>query len=82
MHHELKNEFASIQSRRWFLGNCGVGMAGLALNSLFAREELRNAPANHSPRACRTSPRKRNASSTYSKPAPPVTSIFSITNKN
>ncbi len=46
MHHELKNEFASIQSRRWFLGNCGVGMAGLALNSLFAREELRNAPAN------------------------------------
>ena len=46
MHHELKNEFASIQSRRWFLRNCGVGMAGLALNSLFAREELRNAPAN------------------------------------
>ena len=46
MHHELKNEFASIQSRRWFLRNCGVGMAGLALNSLLAREELRNAPAN------------------------------------
>ena len=46
MHHELKNESASIQSRRWFLGNCGVGMAGLALNSLLAREALSNAPAN------------------------------------
>ena len=46
MHHELKNEFASIQSRRWFLGNCGVGMAGLALNSLFAREALSNTPGN------------------------------------
>ena len=46
MHHELKNEFASIQSRRWFLRNCGVGMAGLALNSLLARERPLNAPAN------------------------------------
>ena len=46
MHHELKNEFASIQSRRWFLGNCGVGMAGLAVNSLLAREKPSNAPAN------------------------------------
>jgi hypothetical protein len=46
MNHELKNESASIQSRRWFLGNCGVGMAGLALNSLLAREGLGNTPAN------------------------------------
>ena len=46
MHHELKNELASIQSRRWFLGNCGVGMAGLALNSLLAGEKPINAPAN------------------------------------
>ena len=46
MNHELKNELASIQSRRWFLRNCGVGMAGLALNSLLAREGLSNAPAN------------------------------------
>ena len=46
MDHELKNEAASILSRRWFLGNCGVGMAGLALNSLLAGEKPINAPAN------------------------------------
>lgn len=38
MIHELQNESAKLQSRRWFLRNCGVGMAGLALNSLLARE--------------------------------------------
>ena len=46
MEHELKNESASIQSRRWFLRNCGVGMAGLALNALLAREKPSNVPAN------------------------------------
>ena len=46
MDHELKNESASIQSRRWFLRNCGVGMAGLALNSMLARDNAASSPAN------------------------------------
>ena len=46
MYHQLQNEYGSIQSRRWFLRNCGVGMAGLAVNSLLADEKPSNAPAN------------------------------------
>jgi hypothetical protein len=43
-------------ARRWFLRDCGVGLAGLALNSVLPREvsgaataEIRNRPAPHFP---------------------------------
>ena len=29
---------ASLIKRRWFLRDCGVGLAGIALNSLLSRE--------------------------------------------
>ena len=38
MKKEIQNEIAKLQTRRWFLQRCGVGMAGLALNSLFMRD--------------------------------------------
>ncbi|QXD22576.1 DUF1501 domain-containing protein [Opitutia bacterium ISCC 51] len=38
MEKEIQKEFATFQTRRWFLKNCGVGMAGLALNSMLARD--------------------------------------------
>ena len=38
MKNEIRQESATIQTRRWFLRNCGVGMAGLALNSLMVRD--------------------------------------------
>ncbi|MCZ6675593.1 MAG: DUF1501 domain-containing protein [Verrucomicrobia bacterium] len=38
MKKELQKEIATLHTRRWFLQNCGVGMAGLALNSLLMRD--------------------------------------------
>ncbi len=40
MENELRQEYATLQSRRWFLRNCGVGMAGLALNNLFSNQGI------------------------------------------
>ena len=42
----LRAARARLLSRRWFLQDCGVGMAGLALSSLVAREAKAKAPAN------------------------------------
>src|SRR4051812_19991456 len=37
----MKSDFpASPLPRRWFLRDCGVGLAGIALNSLLARDGL------------------------------------------
>ena len=52
MNFELRNEAAQIQSRRWFLRNCGIGMAGLALNSLLSRDA--HAATAHNPLAPRS----------------------------
>ena len=38
MKNEIHKEIATLITRRWFLQRCGVGMAGLALNSLFLRD--------------------------------------------
>jgi hypothetical protein len=38
MENLIRQEIATLQSRRWFLRNCGVGMAGLALNQLFSSQ--------------------------------------------
>ncbi len=43
---DLRAARAHLLSRRWFLQDCGVGMAGLALSSLVAREAKAKAPAN------------------------------------
>ncbi len=43
---ELRAARARLLSRRWFLQDCGVGMAGLALSSLLARDAQAKAPAN------------------------------------
>ena len=43
---DLRAARARLLSRRWFLQDCGVGMAGLALSSLVAREAKSKAPAN------------------------------------
>ncbi len=40
MEKEIRKEIATLLSRRWFLRNCGIGMAGLALNSIFVREGI------------------------------------------
>src|SRR5687768_44275 len=49
------NEFhaarARLLSRRWFLRECGVGLAGIALNSLLARDASAAQPAARNPLA-------------------------------
>lgn len=46
MEKELRKEIATLHSRRWFLQNCGIGMAGLALNSLFTQNGIAAASGN------------------------------------
>lgn len=46
MEKELQKEIATLHSRRWFLQSCGVGMAGLAMNSLLARDGIASATGN------------------------------------
>ncbi len=46
MENEIRKEIASLQSRRWFLRNCGVGFAGMALNALFSQNASGAAQAN------------------------------------
>ena len=46
-HADLRAARARTLSRRWFLQDCGVGMAGLALSSLLARDaKAKAAPTN------------------------------------
>ena len=44
MENEIRREIATLHSRRWFLSQCGVGMAGLALNNLFSLDGVAAAP--------------------------------------
>jgi len=55
-HQASSSVLADQIARRWFLRDCGVGLAGLALNSVLPREvsgaataEIRNRPAPHFP---------------------------------
>ena len=50
---ELRTEVAKLTTRRWFLRDCGVGLAGLALHSLFRRDAIAG-PALPNPLAPRT----------------------------
>ena len=38
LYRQLKTEGAKFLTRRWFLGNCGIGLGGMALNSLLSRD--------------------------------------------
>ena len=55
MNSDLHLKRTNPIARRWFLRDCGVGLAGLALNSMLRREasaattEIRNRPAPHFP---------------------------------
>ena len=48
--HDLHPARARLLSRRWFLQECGVGLAGIALSSLLARDAAAK-PANRNPLA-------------------------------
>src|SRR4051812_29213137 len=44
MLHQLQQAQATYHSRRWFLNECGVGLAGLAATSLLAAETPPSVP--------------------------------------
>ena len=41
---ELRTEIAKLTTRRWFLRDCGLGLAGIALHSLLRRDALAGSP--------------------------------------
>lgn len=52
LNHSIKSELARYVTRRWFLRDCGVGLAGIAAASLAARE-VSAAPESANPLAPR-----------------------------
>ncbi len=38
LQNEIQNAQAMLTRRRWFLGQCGVGLAGIAANTLLAQD--------------------------------------------
>jgi len=53
MNDELRLERARYLKRRWFLRDCGVGLAGIALHSLLSRENVTAAESLKNPLAPR-----------------------------
>jgi len=51
---QLQDARARYLSRRWFLRDCGVGLAGIAASSLLAADASAKAPANDNPLAPRS----------------------------
>ena len=50
---ELRQAFGRYLSRRWFLRDCGIGLAGIAAGALLADDAARAAPAAGNPLAPR-----------------------------
>src|ERR1700686_5478877 len=44
---ELRQAYGRYLSRRWFLRDCGVGLAGIAYGALLADDAARAAPASN-----------------------------------
>src|SRR5262245_52648051 len=50
---ELRRVYGQYLSRRWFLRDCGVGLASIAAGALLADDAARGAPASGAPLAPR-----------------------------
>ena len=58
--HRAIQESATNLKRRWFLRECGVGLAGIALNSLLARDShATSSPDQFAPRAPHFAPKAK-----------------------
>ncbi|HND54752.1 MAG TPA: hypothetical protein PLV92_20210, partial [Pirellulaceae bacterium] len=53
LHEQLQAARARLLARRWFLGECGVGLAGIAASALAASEAQAHAPRLANPLAPR-----------------------------
>ena len=63
LQNELRSEYARLVARRWFLRDCGVGLASVALSSLlgksFASAALTRATDALAPRTPHFSPKAK-----------------------
>ena len=75
---DLHAERARLLSRRWFLRDCGVGLAGVALTQLLARESRAAAPATNSlaPRAPHFTPKAKRVIYLFQAGAPSHLELF------
>ena len=77
MENEIRKEFATLQSRRWFLQSCGVGMAGLAMNSLFAQNGIASSDGDPlAPRAPHFAPTAKRVIYIFQAGAPSHLDLF------
>jgi uncharacterized protein (DUF1501 family) len=74
---ELRREYSRLLTRRWFLRECGVGLAGIALAQLTARE-TRGATAPHplAPRAPHFAPKAKRVIFLFQAGAPSHLELF------
>lgn len=70
--HELQSARAALLTRRWFLRECGIGLAGMALTTLMARESRAAIPV----RRPHFTPRAKNVVYLFHAGAPSHLELF------
>jgi len=75
---ELRTEVARLTTRRWFLRDCGVGLAGIALHSLLRRDALASValPNPLAPRAPHFTPKAKRVIYLFQAGAPSHLELF------
>ena len=77
MKNEIQQEFGKLNTRRWFLQRCGVGMAGLALNSMLMRDGFTaEIPDSLTPRAPHFAPTAKRVIYIFMAGAPSHLDLF------
>ncbi len=76
--NDLHAERARLLSRRWFLRDCGVGLAGVALTQMLAREARAAAPATNplAPRTPHFAPKAKRVIYLFQAGAPSHLELF------
>jgi len=75
---ELRTEAARLTTRRWFLRDCGLGLAGLALHSLLRRDALASPAVSNplAPRAPHFAPKAKRVIYLFQAGAPSHLELF------
>jgi len=75
---ELRSEAARLTTRRWFLRDCGLGLAGLTLHSLLRRDALASPVASNplAPRAPHFTPKAKRVIYLFQAGAPSHLELF------
>ena len=77
MKNEIQQEFGKLNTRRWFLQRCGVGMAGMALNSMLMRDSFSaEIPDSATPRAPHFAPTAKRVIYIFMAGAPSHLDLF------